>query len=106
MKIIKSLFTFGTLVLILNNCASLSEAGDVLRNEKKVSNNEFLIKKKQPLTQPPDFNTVPKPGSFENKAEKSKNTFQEKLKNVKSESPSSRKKSSSTENSILNQIKK
>ena len=62
--------------LLLNNCSSFSEAGKVLRNEKVRTTDEFLIKKKEPLTQPPDFDTIPEPGSTENKAEKEENIIE------------------------------
>ena len=48
-------------LLLLNNCSSFSEAGKVLRNEKVRTTDEFLIEKKEPLTQPPDFDTIPEP---------------------------------------------
>ena len=41
MKIIKSLFIFGSLALILNSCSSLSGAGKFLRNEKVTNTDEF-----------------------------------------------------------------
>ena len=63
-------------LLLLNNCSSFSEAGKVLRNEKVRTTDEFLIKKKEPLTQPPDFDTIPEPGSIENKADKEENSIE------------------------------
>ena len=101
MKIIKSLFLLCVLSIVLNGCSSLSEAGKVIRNEKKTSTDEFLIKKQQPLTQPPDFETIPEPGSIKNKAE---NNIKKILKSEQKKSSTS--KSSSIEESILNQIKK
>ena len=46
MKAIKLLSIYFILSIILNSCGSLKEAGDILRNEKTQSNNQFLIKKK------------------------------------------------------------
>jgi len=103
MKIIKSLFLLCVLSIVLNGCSSLSEAGKVIRNEKKTSTDEFLIKKQQPLTQPPDFETMPEPGSITNKEE---NNIKKILKNPQPKSSTSQSKSSSIEESILNQIKK
>ena len=93
-------------LLLLNNCSSFSEAGKVLRNEKVRTTDEFLIKKKEPLTQPPDFDTIPEPGSTENKAEKEENSIESILSSNTSKSDNANSSSSSTEESILNQIKK
>ena len=93
-------------LLLLNNCSSFSEAGKVLRNEKVRTTDEFLIKKKEPLTQPPDFDTIPEPGSTENKAEKEENSIESILSSNTSKSDNTNTSSSSTEESILNQIKK
>ena len=62
MKFIKLLILLSSLCLILNSCVSLKDAGKVLRNEKIKTTDEFLIKKKDALTIPPDFNKVLKPG--------------------------------------------
>ena len=93
-------------LLLLNNCSSFSEAGKVLRNEKVRTNDEFLIKKKEPLTQPPDFGTIPEPGSTENKAEKIESSIESILSSNTNEQSSTSSSSSTTEESILNQIKK
>ena len=93
-------------LLVLNNCSSFSEAGKVLRNEKVRTTDEFLIKKKEPLTQPPDFDTMPEPRSIENKAEKEENSIESILSSNTSKSDNTSSSSSSTEESILNQIKK
>jgi len=93
-------------LLVLNNCSSFSEVGKVLRNEKVRTTDEFLIKKKEPLTQPPDFDTIPEPGSTENKAEKEENSIESILSSNTSKPENTSSSSSSTEESILNQIKK
>ena len=36
-------------------CNNLNEAKKVLKNEKTSTTDEFLVKKKEPLTMPPDF---------------------------------------------------
>jgi|TARA_B110000971_G_C19863450_1_gene432745 hypothetical protein len=106
MKIIKSLFILLVFNIFLNGCNTLGEAGKVLRNEKAKGTDEFLIKKKEPLTQPPNFETILKPGTEENKTKKRKDGIEKLLKDTKSESVITRNKKSSTEDSILNQIKK
>ena len=55
------LFLYILLFLFLNSCGGLSEAGKVLRNEKTRTTDEFLVKKREPLSQPPEFNKIPKP---------------------------------------------
>tara|TARA_B100000780_G_scaffold275840_2_gene243285 strand:- start:241 stop:561 length:321 start_codon:yes stop_codon:yes gene_type:complete len=106
MKFIKLLILLSGLSIILNNCSSLREAGKVLRNEKTISGDEFLIEKKDPLTLPPDFKKIPEPGSIKNKAESNQNSFEKILKSTKSETQRNQTQSSSVEESILNQIKK
>ena len=51
----------------LVSCGSLKEAGKVLRNEKTNTTDEFLVKKKQPLVLPPEFDKIPEPGSIKNR---------------------------------------
>ena len=36
-------------------CSNLNEAGKILRNEKIIPTDEFLVKKKEPLILPPDY---------------------------------------------------
>jgi|TARA_B110000967_G_C18607524_1_gene422351 hypothetical protein len=105
MKSLGLLIPLFALSIVLNSCSSLSDAGKVLRNEKINTTDEFLIKKKEPLTQPPDFTEIPEPGSTK-KTESRQNSFEEIIKKGRSESNSSSTKSSSTEESIINQIKK
>jgi hypothetical protein len=95
-----------SLSIILSSCSGFKEAGKVLRNEKKAASDEFLIEKKDPLTLPPDFNSIPEPGTIENKAESDKGSIEKILNARKNETNNKKQKSSSTENSILNQIKK
>tara|TARA_B110000285_G_scaffold235288_1_gene316090 strand:- start:2961 stop:3281 length:321 start_codon:yes stop_codon:yes gene_type:complete len=106
MRFNKLLILLFGLFTILNNCSSFGEAAKVLRNEKSNSNDEFLIKKKEPLTQPPDFTKILEPGSLEDKAESDQSSIEKILKRKKSQSSSNQSKSSSTEESILKQINK
>ena len=104
MKFTKLVMTLCGLMVILNSCSSLSETGKVLRNEKRKSTDEFLIKKKEPLTQPPDYQTIPEPGSTTDKLNIKEKKIENILKSKRFEKTSS--KSSTVESSILNQIKK
>ena len=58
----KTFKIFILLLFFLNfSCESLREAGKVLRNEKVNTTDEFLVKQKEPLELPPDYNEIPKP---------------------------------------------
>ena len=106
MNFAKLLILFLSLSVALNSCSSMGEAGKVLRNEKRNTTDEFLIKKNEPLTQPPDFEKIPEPGSVEKKVELEQNNLEKILKTTRSKSRTTKMQSSSTEESILNQIKK
>ena len=106
MKNVKILILLLTLMIILSSCSSLSEAGKILRNEKTATTDEFLIQKKEPLTQPPDFKRMPEPGSIENRSVTNQNKFEKILKTNQTKSSENQTKSSTTEQSILNRIKK
>ena len=60
-------FLLLSLLIILSSCGTLSDVGKTMRNEKIISNDEFLVKKKEPLTLPPDFAEIPEPGTLERK---------------------------------------
>jgi hypothetical protein len=106
MKFIRLLIPLIALSVILNSCSSLGEAGKVLRNEKRNSTDEFLVKKKEPLTQPPDFTKIPEPGSIQKNIESEQNSIETIIKRKRSESNSGQTKTSSVEKSIIDQIKK
>ena len=55
------------ILMILSSCGSFSEVGKVMRNEKVNTTDEFLVKKKDPLTLPPEYSELPKPGTLEKK---------------------------------------
>ena len=93
------------LFLLLISCGSLSEAKKVIKNEKVITTDEFLVKKRNPLVIPPNFEEVPIPGS----EPKKKINEGEKIKrilNAPKDENNSTSKSSSVENSILKRIRK
>ena len=55
---------------LLVSCSGLKDAGSVLKNEKKKTTDEFLVKKKDPLVLPPDYNEIPEPGYISKKKRK------------------------------------
>ena len=92
------------ILITLVSCGSVEEAGKVLRNEKIKTTDEFLVKKRKPLVLPPDYNEVPEPGTTtENKINEN-----EKIKKMlkSTEKTNIKNNSSSTEQSILNKIRK
>ncbi len=98
------LFFYILLVMLLNSCSGFSEAGKVLRNEKTRTTDEFLVKKREPLSQPPDIDKLPLPGSII-KRQSNENSINKILK-IPKESVNQKKSSSSVEKSILNEIQK
>tara|TARA_X000000950_G_C13848750_1_gene633528 strand:- start:413 stop:724 length:312 start_codon:yes stop_codon:yes gene_type:complete len=93
-------------LFFLVSCGGFKEAGKVLRNEKVNSTDEFLVKKRDPLILPPDYDKIPEPNSGIN-INKSEETNKIKKILKKSDQKSTSKHSStSTEKSILNRIKK
>ena len=92
------------ILIFLVSCGSVEEAGKILRNEKIKTTDEFLVKKRKPLILPPDYNEVPEPGT---KTENKINDNEKIKKMLKStEKTNIKNDSSSTEQSILNKIRK
>lgn len=92
-------------LLLLTSCGGLKDAGKVLRNEKITNTDEFLVKKKQPLIIPPDINNIPEPRSME----KNNQNGEEKIKNILKiprSTSNNNNSNSSTENSIIDKIRK
>ena len=58
------IFFLISLMIFLFSCG---DAAKVLRNEKIKTTDEFLVKKKEPLVLPPDYNEIPEPGSISDK---------------------------------------
>ncbi len=92
-------------LFLINSCKGFSDAGKVLRNEKTRTTDEFLVKKKQPLVLPPNYNELPEPSSKKEIKTKDNDSIKKILK-AKEETDSNEKKSSSVEESILNRIRK
>ena len=98
-KLLLLFFIFITLV----SCSGFSEAGKVLRNEKTKTADEFLVKKKDPLELPPNYDKLPLPKSERNKKKVTNDEINKILKIPKDES--NKKKPSSIEEAILDKIK-
>jgi len=91
--------------LFLTSCSSMSDAKKVLKNEKIKTTDEFLVKKRNPLVLPPNFEEIPKPGTKPEKNENEEDKIKKILKAPKTESTQSNK-SKSVEESILKRIRK
>ena len=102
MKIIL-LITF--LIFIVTSCTSVKEAGQVLRNEKIKTTDEFLVKKKQPLILPPDYDKIPEPGSSNKIQNNDKNKIRKILKQSEVDQTDMNK-TGSVEKSIIDKIRK
>tara|TARA_B100000579_G_C22148468_1_gene539827 strand:+ start:233 stop:541 length:309 start_codon:yes stop_codon:yes gene_type:complete len=100
MKKIEKIILYFIFASMLYSCGA-SDAGKILRNEKVTNTDEFLVKKRDPLTLPPDYNTIPKPDSLNKTKPKEKNI--KKILKI-SEEEMSKKNTSTVEQSILNQI--
>jgi len=88
-------------------CTNLNEAKKVLKNEKTNSTDEFLVKKKKPLTLPPDYDKLPLPDSTSKKdGEYSSNEEQiKKIFSLEEENLSENNNPSSLEENIIKQIR-
>ena len=91
-------------IFVLTACNSLDEAGKVLKNEKVRTTDEFLVKKRDPLVLPPDYKDIPLPGSKNTKKSSEKDI--KKILNAPDEQTVLNDQTSSTEKSIINQIRK
>ena len=91
------------LLLIVFTFTACGDAAKTLRNEKIKTTDEFLVKKRQPLVLPPDYNKLPEPKSNEKNVSKD-----EDIKSILKtpEKKKSGETSSSIEQKILNKIRK
>ena len=91
--------------IFLTSCSGMSEAKKVLKNEKIKTTDEFLVKKRNPIVLPPDFEEIPEPGTKPKKNENEEDKIKKILKAPKTESTQNSK-SKSVEESILKRIRK
>ncbi len=89
------------MICFVTSCQTLGSVKRGLTGEKVVSTDEFLIKKKDPLVMPPDYENLPTPD--ERIAAKEEISDFEKSLGISIEDNSST--SSSAESSILKQIR-
>ena len=96
----KKIISILSIILFVTSCNSLKEVKRGLTGEKRVSTDEFLIQKKDPLIMPPDYKNLPTP---EEKvaAMDGISIFEKNFKNLTEDNSST---SSSAEDSILKKI--
>ena len=90
-----------TIIFFVTSCQTMHSAKRALTGEKKVSTDEFLIKKKDPLIFPPDYENLPTPGE-EIAATEGISTFEKNLGTLIEDNSST---PSSVEDSILKKIR-
>ena len=105
MSIIKKNFIFICIFIFLSNCKGLSDFKKTMRGEKVNTTDEFLIKKKDPLILPPQYDKLPLPksGDFQ---EKKENTVKSILKTGKNSEIKKNSSMSSLEKKILEELRK
>ena len=97
---------FIAIYFLITSCNSWDSVKRGLTGKKLNQTDEFLVKKKDPLTLPPDFENLPSP-SQEVVLEESSSAslIEKKLKKISEDEGVSSSSSSSTEKSILEQIR-
>ena len=94
------------MVLFLTiSCGSMEDASKTLRNEKIRNTDEFLVKKRNPLVLPPNYEKIPEPGETSQKNNNEEDEIK-KILRAPQEKNSSKNNPSSLEQSILNKIRK
>tara|TARA_B100001057_G_scaffold201374_1_gene202130 strand:- start:2227 stop:2550 length:324 start_codon:yes stop_codon:yes gene_type:complete len=107
MKIIKNIFIILILSLFSISCSGGLDGFKL--KKKSTSGDEFLIQKKDPLVQPPEYSKLPNPDQEINNSDDDETQIEIVFKNDNSknnESKSSETSNSSLEKSILKKIQK
>ena len=102
----KNTISLTLLIFLVTSCADTW--GNVKRGltgAKQKTTDEFLVKKKDPLILPPDFESLPSP-SDEEEAIAEMSSFEKTITQVSETETVTSSEGSSTEDSILKQIKK
>ena len=107
MRIIKNIFLILILGIFSISCSRGLEGFKM--KKKSSSGDEFLIQKKDPLVQPPDYSKLPNPDEKIDNSEDEKTKVEIVFKSINSneqESKNTEKTNSSLEKSILKKIQK
>ena len=101
MRKIKKITLYLVIVSFLQSCGDI---GKTLRNEKIKTTDEFLVEKRKPLSLPPDYENLPEPRSGSQEKESNNDQINKILRMDKKQT--SKKGSTTVEQSIINQIRK
>ena len=93
------------LAFLVTSCGSWDSVKRGLTGAKQKSTDEFLVKKKDPLILPPDFDSLPSPSDREEAVEEI-SSFEKTLQQASEKEIISSSTGGSTEDSILKQIRK
>ena len=107
MKIINNILKILIVSLLLFSCSGGLEGFKFKR--KSTSGDEFLIQKKDPLVQPPDYSELPNPGQEIKNSDGEETEFEIVFKNENSKNDESKNSETSNSNlkkSILKKIRK
>ena len=105
MSIIKRNFIFIFIFIFLSNCQSLGDLKKTMSGQKVNTTDEFLIKKKDPLILPPQYDKLPLPKSSDFQ-EKKENTVKSILKTGNNSEIKKSSSMSSLEKKILKELRK
>ena len=101
----KKIIFLSALTFLVTSCADTwNSVKRGVTGEKRQSVDEFLIKKKDPLTLPPDFENLPMPGEKQSATEETL-SFEKALTEISTTETNSSS-TRSTEQSILQKIKR
>ena len=89
--------------IFLVSCGNIGKA---LKNEKIISTDEFLVKKRGPLILPPDYEEIPTPDSIIKKEKESQQNKIEKMLKAPKKESKTKTNSTSLEQSILEKIQR
>ena len=99
-------FNFIFLILFLtSSCGGFKEAAKVLRNEKVYTTDEFLVKKREPLILPPDYEKIMVPDT-KNEIKENEEDKIKKILKAPETSGLEKNKNSTLEGEILDTIKR
>ena len=98
---VKKIFLILSLLILLSSCG----VGKALAPQKKSGSDEFLVKKKSPLTMPPSYGELPTPSENEQRPEGEKTDIKKILTGKKSKTLETNS-SNKIENLILKEINK
>ena len=98
---VKKIFLILSLLILLSSCG----VGKALAPQKKSGSDEFLVKKKSPLTMPPSYGELPTPSEKEQIPEEEKIDIKKILTGKKSKTLETNS-SNKIENLILKEINK